>query len=169
MPTDAMDACQHRDKSPPISDELAIRWTIERYFYAIDAKDRPALESCFSGAVEVRYHVGTEGEFRLAGIDAVVSYLFDNMRDYVCRTHAMANCHVVVLDGEASAVTHATASVWKGSRIYTRGLRYTDNLVRDRGEWRISRRLHQPLWQHEAESTPFEVPTLARAVAARST
>jgi hypothetical protein len=39
-----------------IDDKFNVRETIERYFFAVDAKDKMSLVSCFSADAEAIYH-----------------------------------------------------------------------------------------------------------------
>lgn len=147
-------------------DELDIRATIGRYFYALDAKDRPVLESCFTQDVEVQYHTGTAGQFVQNGSHDIVNYLIGNMGNYKVRTHVGANTHVVVDGDTATAVTHAVATLVKGERMVVRGLRYSDDLARIEGEWRIRRRKHAPLWQYTTQPSEPDVPAPALELSA---
>lgn len=157
----------HRDEADKaLWEQLRVRAVLERYFYALDGKDRAALESCFTDDVEVQYHTGTAGQFTQTSAKTIVDYLMDNMVNYVCRTHVRGNSEVKIANDTASAVTHAVATLVKGERIVVRGIRYTDELVRISGEWRIRKRMHHPIWQHDTKMAERDVPAPALQVAA---
>lgn len=149
-----------------LADELRIRSAIERYFFALDLRDREVLAACFADDVEVRYHTGTAGEFTQRGAATVVDYLIGNAGNYRSRTHSLANCHVVVRGDRAEATTNAVATLVRDGVIAVRGLRYVDDFARIDGAWRIARRRHQPLWQYDATPAELHIPAPALAAAA---
>ena len=149
-------------------EEQAIRRTIELYFHALDLLDPAVLNEIFAPDVEVRYHVGTEGEFSQSSRDEVVAYLMGNMGSYAVRTHLGANSRVWPDGTGARAVTTAIALISKdGAAATMRGLRYEDRLVRDGAAWRIGSRRHTPLWQFNATLAELHVPALAVEIARR--
>ena len=148
------------------TNETEIKAMLQRYFYALDARDREVLETCFAEDVEVQYHTGTAGQFTQSSAQSIVDYLIDNMQNYKARTHVGANMHVWIKGETATSVTHAVATLLKGERLVIRGLRYTDEHMKIAGEWRITRRKHQPLWQYEATPMQPDIPAPALKLAA---
>ncbi len=145
-------------------EELRIQRKLRTYFYALDARDRTALETVFADDVTVQYHTGTEGQFTQEGAKTIVDYLINNMGNYHSRTHIGANSHVAI-EGDR-ATTHAVATLWKGERLVVRGLRYIDEFMRIDGDWRIKTRKHAPLWQFDTQPSQPDVPAPALALAA---
>ena len=145
---------------------IEIKQVLENYFHALDACDADLLASVFAPECEVRYHVGTPGEFVQNGHSSVVGYLVRNMANYRVRSHATSNTRVTLQgDGSASSVTHAIAILWKADKVHVRGLRYEDALKLAGGEWRVVRRRHSPLWQFDADPVDPVVPKPALELA----
>ena len=147
-------------------EELRIQRKLSTYFYALDARDRAALETVFAHDVTVQYHTGTDGQFTQEGAKTIVDYLINNMGYYRCRTHVGANSHVAIDGVKAATTTHAVATLWKGERLVVRGLRYVDEFVRIDGDWRIRTRKHAPLWQFDTQPSEPDIPAPALALAA---
>ena len=145
---------------------IEIKQVLENYFHALDACDGELLGSVFAPDCEVRYHVGTPGEFVQNGHPGVVGYLVKNMGNYRVRSHATSNTRVT-LNGVDSAktVTHAIAILWKADKVHVRGLRYEDEFTLADGEWRIVKRRHSPLWQFDADPATPVVPKPALELA----
>jgi hypothetical protein len=136
-----------------------VHLTISRYLYALDAPDMDALATCFTADVEVVYHAGAAQERSQKGREPLVARFDANTKNYSTRTHALANFHVTIANGVATSVSHVVATVVRNHRVMVRGIRYSDELVEDDGDWRIRRREHRPLWQYEALRTRLEVPS----------
>jgi hypothetical protein len=147
-------------------EELRIQRKLRTYFYALDARDREALETVFADDVTVQYHTGTEGQFTQEGAKNIVDYLIGNMGNYRTRTHIGANHHIAIVGDKATTTTHAVATLWKGDRLVVRGLRYVDEFVRMDGDWRIKTRKHAPMWQFNTQPSEPDIPAPALAVAA---
>lgn len=134
---------------------LAVRQLLERYFSCIDRRDWTGLADCFAEDAHAVYNSGQAQT--LAGRAAIVERLRVVER-FAATNHILSNAHVTIGNHDARSITHAVAHLLpaEGSlqRILVRGLRYEDDLALDAGTWRISRRVHQPLWQYEADAIP---------------
>jgi hypothetical protein len=128
-----------------------IRDVLEAYCYALDSGNLEVLAGCFSRDVEAVYRQGTPEERHYTGVDELVKQLSHSIAGSEMRTHTSSSIHIVLRDGTATAVSHATATIVRGKRITVRGLRYDDSLILGEDGWRISRRAHVPLWQYEVE------------------
>lgn len=135
----------------------AIRDTIERCFFALDARDEPLLRSCFTAAGTARYHRGSGQAVDLPDVDAIARYNIDRMRSYTASTHLIANCLIEVKGDEARAQTHAIAYVIVGAQVLARGLKYIDDIVQVGDHWLIRHRDHGSVWQFNA---PLVQPTV---------
>jgi hypothetical protein len=134
-----------------------IRAVAELYFFAADTRDAELMIGCFADAFRF--------ELQLAPTVVVTSAdglrrLLDGFAPPAASNHALSNMRLEI-DGDAARSTlHAVAylSMADSGKVLVRGLRYTDRWVKQRGEWRIASRLHQPRWQ-------FDAPAVAPKVA----
>ena len=144
-------------------DELAalnaIEHVIASYALALDGRDFDRAADCFAEDAEATY-AGVEVP---GGRPAIRAWLEANS-EFAASTHLLAT-PVVELHGErARAVTSAVAFLIRerdgALRLHTRELRYTDTLVRRDGAWRITRRVHEALWEavQPAERAPLLPP-----------
>jgi uncharacterized protein (TIGR02246 family) len=134
-----------------------IRDVVERYFYALDSDDMTALASCFTPDVQAIFQKGRPEERVNNGRDGLLRQLAHNGTHSSARIHTLSSLYICRLDDDtAAAVSHAIATVVKGQRVMVRGLRYDDEFSLQDGEWRISRRVHMPLWQYDAQRTELE-------------
>ncbi len=75
-------------------------------------------------------------------------------------THLMTNV-TVDLDGDsARADTKAVAYLTNedAGTVVVRGLRYSDECVRDESGWRLRRRLHRAEWQYQVPAMEISTP-----------
>lgn len=146
------------------SDEIEIRGLMDRYFAAVDGRDPELLRACFTEDAEFVALAGPDGNGGRPhrGIDAVVATL-EGTRSYAASCHVTGNI-VIEIDGDSAiADTFGVAFVVPSGlpepgQVITRGLRYRDDLVRRADGWRILRRVHSPLWQSNAVSSPLGLP-----------
>jgi uncharacterized protein (TIGR02246 family) len=138
-----------------VSEQDAIRATIEAYFSAVDRRDWVAYGQCFTAdAVFELSHHSTE---IVSGREAIVERAERRMNRPVSN-HLLSNMHARAAAGRATATTHAIAHLAVpragGDVIVVRRNLYVYELVHEGdGRWRISRRRHEPLWQFEAAAT----------------
>jgi len=140
-------------------DQAAIRDVIGQYFYSLDRRDFAALTACFTSDAHGEYdggktiHVGREAI--IEALRGITQFKFSN--------HMIGSMMIEVDGDRAKADTYGVAFLviddgeGKG-RILVRGLRYLDGLVKRLEGWRISHRVHIPIWQYEAVSVPPAIP-----------
>lgn len=146
-------------ETPSIADDEArIRWLIERYYFAIDAKDRERMGSCFTEDALVVYHTGEPHEVRLEGRAALLSYLEKGTAWNGVSIHALSSSVVQVQGDTATAGSFAIAHLVVAGKVLVRGLRYDDQVVRGEAGWQIRRRDHRAMWQYDATEVPSHVP-----------
>ena len=124
----------------PIRDltaRIQIEDVVKRYASAVDDKDWSRLESCFTQDAVGNYI----GMARLEGSSAIVEWVASKVRNARSTMHLMSNIEVVVEGTRARSRCYGTAflvfSSAPGELLATRGIVYTDELVRADGEWRI--------------------------------
>ncbi len=137
----------------------AIRTTAERYFFAADTGDAELMIGCF--ADEFRFELQLDRTVVIS-TPAALRRLLDGFVAPAASNHALSNMLIDLTPEGATSTIHAVAylSMAETQKVLVRGLRYTDRWVRQRGEWRIASRVHQPRWQYDAPST---APRVARA------
>ncbi|MGE3620943.1 MAG: nuclear transport factor 2 family protein [Acidimicrobiia bacterium] len=143
-----------------MSDEAAVRRTIEQYFHGIDTRDFALAGACFTAGATFAQHGGT---LVVEGRDQIQARFAQALAAYAHSTHTPAS-HRIVVDGDtARAVTLATAVLapdtagGAGGTILVRGLEYRDDLVRTTEGWQFARREHRVHWQHETPALPTTV------------
>jgi ketosteroid isomerase-like protein len=132
-----------------IDDKFNVRETIERYFFAVDAKDKMSLVSCFGADAEAIYHWLTPEQKTLVGGVAIGEDVYAACSLFTTSTHSIANLTINMIEEAAEANTFAIAHVIRGGSLTIRGLRYQDRLIRTPRGWRIMQRRHTPMWQTE--------------------
>ena len=129
-----------------LEDQAAIRDTLYAYGTALDYGDRDQFLRCFTPDADyyVSMRIGAAGAFEFHGLDQLSGY-FDG------HTHAPAAWHkhittnpTITIDGDSAAATSYFVRVDAGGEagpatVLASG-RYQDQLVRDRGTWRIRSR-----------------------------
>jgi len=121
-----------------------------RYAESIDRRDLEGVGACFAPDARATY-AGTEVE---GGRQAIVDYLADQLTASAASTHAVGNVQFTKTgDGELAveSIVTATHVVPEGDRalIRTRGLRYSDTVVREGTGLLIKQRVHRALWSTE--------------------
>ena len=127
----------------------AIRTTAESYFFAADTQDAELMISCF--ADRFRFELQLDPTVVLSTPDAI-RRLLKGFVPPAASNHALSNMKIDLTAEGATSVTHAVAYLWMAEpqKVLVRGLRYTDGWVKQKGEWRLASRIHQPRWQYEA-------------------
>ena len=139
-----------------VSAELAtaLRRVEDSYYNAADHKNFALIETVFAKDALVTYHHGTPQELTISGREAVIAQLVDVVGSFAASTHVLANFSVEMTPTGPRSITHAIANVVLGEKILVRGLRYTDEFTQEDGAWKILRRWHEPMWQHQAAAMP---------------
>lgn len=136
-------------------DRFNVRERLERYCACLDDRDFEGAAACFTPDAEAQFGSGVGGADRLVGGKAIADWLrvLENYRESV---HAVSHVSVAFDGAEADVTSLLVATLIGGAersgRVYVRGIRYADRMVRHEGGWLIRRRRHQPLWQYEALS-----------------
>ena len=129
--------------SSGLADRFAIRELIDRYCYAVNERDWPVLESCYTE--DAVWDVGKPLNFRLEGRKAIVEMASTKIseEDFVVQT---SHATVVWLDG-AKARAHSTIKEVVRSKGGAAGIQilatYADELVKLDEEWRFKVRTYR--------------------------
>jgi ketosteroid isomerase-like protein len=129
-----------------IDDRTSIRELLLRYACGVDARDLPAVASCF--APDARYH----GALASGTIVDALAALPGAMQRYTATRHAITGHSLEIAGDTATSIADCTAQHWLptgGCR--TVGVRYHDELVRGADGWRITRRDVEQLWTRSEE------------------
>ncbi len=124
-----------------------IRTIAERYFFGVDTRDAAMVTSCFADVF--RFELRLDPTRVLTTPDDIRNLISGGAQPFASN-HSLSNMLIELTPDGASSTLHAVAEVSIGGKILSRGLRYTDRWVQQRGDWRIASRLHQPRWQYEA-------------------
>lgn len=138
-------------------DKLAVRATLEAYFSSVDRRDWLTYGQCFTEDAQFELHGGDVQI--VVGRDAIVQRAEQRLNRPVSN-HLLSNTHISTTGNRATAVTHALAHLVVpgngGTRIVVRGIVYEDELVAHGAlAWKISKRVHRPLWQFDATAMPL--------------
>lgn len=132
-----------QQESNSLADRLLIRELIDRYSYAVNERDWPAFESCFSE--DAVWDVGKPFDFIAQGRSSIVEVARTKIseQDFVIQTpHAT----VIWLDGDRarahSTVTEVVSAGGGATGIQMFGT-YADELIRSGGGWCFSRRVYR--------------------------
>ena len=116
-----------------------------RYTFALDTRDWPLLESCFTGAPSFVHPGG-----RLEGFEAILARTRSALESLNASQHLLGNV-VTAVDGDAARATsyfqaqHVRAGTPGGDTYIIAGS-YTDTLARTSGGWKIAERVQVYLW-----------------------
>jgi ketosteroid isomerase-like protein len=134
------------------TDREAILDVIARYARVVDDRDVDGIVELFTDDGRIDLEGGVQSGVGHDGIRAVYEAAFRSglMAESPASTHLMGNTRVSVEDDVAHAETDAVAFLASPTSVVTRGLRYSDDLVRVPTGWRIARRVHRSRWQSEA-------------------
>jgi hypothetical protein len=144
------------DDVAAVQDRAAIAQAIDQYFYCLDRAALEQLGTAFWPDATVQYDEGRDGTFE--GLDRIAAHMRSRRTQRAHTSHMKGSFSITLRGDEADADTFATAflvSVADAPRakVLVRGLRYRDVLQRRGGEWRIRSRVHQSLWQIEADAS----------------
>jgi hypothetical protein len=133
-------------------EELAARAAIHdvilRYARGIDRRDFDLVAACFAAHATVDY-----GDFFRGEVGGLIAAMAEGLAGFPTTMHLMGN-HLVELDGDrATSETYAVAYHRRTSAPQpfdlTTGVRYLDELAREDGRWRITRRVVKYEWRRE--------------------
>lgn len=133
-----------------------IRTVAERYFFGVDTRDVAMVASCFADVF--RFELRLDPTRVLTTADGIRALIGGPVQPDASN-HSLSNMLIELTPDGATSTLHAVADVSIGGKILSRGLRYTDRWVKQRGEWRIADRLHQPRWQFETTAIAPRVAT----------
>jgi SnoaL-like domain len=132
-----------QQESNSLADRLLIRELIDRYSYAVNERDWPAFESCFSA--DAVWDVGKPFDFIAQGRSSIAEVARTKIseQDFVIQTpHAT----VIWLDGDRarahSTVTEVVSAGGGATGIQMFGT-YADELIRSGDRWCFSRRVYR--------------------------
>jgi ketosteroid isomerase-like protein len=118
---------------------------IMRYAVAVDTRDFDGVAGCFTEDATARYS-GVELD---PGVKPIIAHI-SGIAAFPASQHVFGSSVVDVNGDRAHSVSYATAylvgAVDGGHEVISRGLIYTDDLVKTAAGWRIKRRVHQPVW-----------------------
>jgi hypothetical protein len=120
-------------------DERAITAVLIRYATGIDTRDWPLFRSCFTDAF-----IGDYGDFgRWQGGDAITASMDEMHRTLGPTLHRMTNFVITGDSNSATARSYVDALLMPaepGGDMHKGVGFYVDELVKQRGEWRIAKR-----------------------------
>ena len=113
---------------------------LTRYCVAIDDRDFPGIESCFTVDGQL---IGKDGREPGVGRDAVLARYRARFRDLGPTCHWTHN-HVITVNPEtltdATGLVLSHAAIWRGGKAHVASLRYEDVYRHEDGAWRIASR-----------------------------
>jgi ketosteroid isomerase-like protein len=126
-------------------DRAAIQDVILRYARGVDRRDLDLVASCF--LPDALY----EGAMAHGAIGDALAALRDRMTRYDATMHFIGNQLIDITGDAASSETYAVAyhrlTENGDAKLFSVGVRYCDELIRDRDQWRIRRRVVTTVWE----------------------
>jgi len=151
-------------------DELEIVAVMRRYLHGVDSGDLAAVASCFSVNAHAVFNDTTPARFELHGGTQIAQRLLQIVSKFSSSCHGVANYGVRYLGpSEVELSTFVTAHILAESTVSSRGLHYRDRLIRQDDQWRITDRVHRPLWQFDTAAVASAIPGLSQADLKRDT
>lgn len=149
----------HDSERAALYDRTLIRERLELYMSALDRLDRQLVIECFTEDAELEYDLKPERYVGGAHFFETLSRVFSA---FSSTNHSISNSHVVVSGDTARVDSRAIAVLVDkhSQRTSIRGVRYLDDLVRCGADWKIKRRIHQPLWQYDVDGAACVLPGL---------
>lgn len=128
-----------------LQDRAEIHDLMVRYAVAVDRHDEEAIAACFVRDAWAEYGGTVLGH----GVDRILSHIRP-IRHFHATSHyvvsVLADVDGDTATGETYCISHLVGHDDDADHVRTRGIRYLDELVRTEEGWRISRRIHQPVW-----------------------
>lgn len=129
------------------ADEAEVRAVVLRYARAVDRRDLAAVAACFRPDATYR------GTLSTSGIGDALEALARAFGRYDSTMHVVANQLVDLRGDEATCESYAIAHHLHRPDGTPRDLevaiRYTDEMTRDDGRWRIRHRCAETLWTRD--------------------
>ncbi len=127
-----------------IQDRFSIDDLLMRASYALDVRDMGTLERCFAKNAVLEIHIaGVDGEPRFEGRDAIMSLMRNAAETQTdVRRHVTTNVLIESTGSNtATSIANLTLTAVENAsiRLVTSGY-YRDQLLRDNGNWVITRR-----------------------------
>lgn len=127
---------------------------LHRYALALDRQDFEMLSSCFTADVDATY----SGLQLPRGLDSLIE-LLRGVGRFSKSMHFVGTSVIDLASAEdvAHVVSYSIAYLVGGDEganyLLTRGVRYTDDMIRQGGTWRIAKRVHEVDWSSESPAT----------------
>lgn len=129
-------------------DRAEIHDLMVRYAVAVDRRDEDAIAACFVPDAWSEYGGRVLGH----GVDRILDHIRP-IRHFHATSHYVVSVLAQVEGDTASAetycISHLVGHDDDDAHVRTRGIRYLDELVRTDDGWRITRRVHRPVWTAE--------------------
>ncbi|TWP50462.1 nuclear transport factor 2 family protein [Lentzea tibetensis] len=146
--------------------EQAIERLVNIYFQGVDTKDEALYRTIWADDAVFTMFADPDGTGGVThvGIDACAATVRGAF-GFAASVHAKGNFVANVASGlTATASTLAVANVvlpataTEPSKVLVRGIHYRDEFVRTADGWKISKRIHAPLWQFDQLAVPVGLP-----------
>lgn len=143
-----------------IVERYAVRETIERYFFGVDAKSLEDLRACFTQDAEFTFlHRHPESRETVAGRTIrggpeIAGEIHSLCSAFSHSSHGISSLRVDIRGEAAQATTFALVNVITGASGMVRGISYRDRLVRGADGWLIAARAHMTDWQYDVAIVP---------------
>lgn len=138
-------------------DRQLIRELVEAYLVSVDSKDWDGIEAVFTPDAVARYNNETAP---LSGASTITDRL-RRMEAYSASNHVLSCLKVVVEGDQATAEFNVLATLHAGEigtgRVQGRSVHFVDKLVRAADGWKVSERVHEPMFQYELVSEPLRL------------
>jgi hypothetical protein len=145
-------------------ERFQIRELIERFFHALDTRNKPMFLACFAPDASFTARAGTSEETTHAGAEQIVDALWQLDRTYQQGSHVVANVAIqLTSETTANATTFVIANLLMNRLVVVRGTRLDDRLTKGPNGWMFEHRSHSVLWQYAA---PAIIPPIAPGAAA---
>ena len=128
-----------------LADRAAIHDVVLRYARGVDRRDLALVASCFIPGAAY------DGGLGQGTIETVLDALRQRLERYESTMHVIGNQLVELLGDHASSETYAVAyhrfTLDNVPKLFTVGVRYLDDIVRQEEGWLIARRSVKTEWQ----------------------
>jgi hypothetical protein len=141
-------------------DRAEITNVLAKYAFTIDGRDWEGLRECFTDDAQASYNRVTLAP----GADAIVNHV-RGLENMPASQHVFGAPGITIDGDSAKARSYAVAYLvvpgagGDGHVLVSRGLSYTDELVRGPNGWLISTRFHECYWSTD-QPTVWPVPPM---------
>jgi uncharacterized protein (TIGR02246 family) len=143
------------DEVAELRDALAIRSLCDRYAFAVDAGDVPAVASLFTpdGHLASNYE---GGDWHFHGREQIAETVIAGAKGIAPTTmHVVGSHHAEVDADTATGITYCIANHLRDDRSnLVQMVRYLDRFARSDGEWLIADRQVDILWTESRPAAP---------------